>query len=243
MTSRCPWSVGLLEITPWGHPPPVPELLVSRGDGTPHDGAVVHLDHRGMLLPAPSSLRTDPGAGWGVPRGLVQGGAVWRGRSLHLPCPCPHPRSLSKHPVPPQCPFWWQKAGRSPQLSPSPPRQQPHTASPAPQAEPVGAGELPQSGAEPRPQPPGRAVRAETSAGCGAGHAAPAPRPPGGPGPSGGAPRLASPRRGPRLQGSVLDPPRDGSALSAAPRPIPPCCPRTPHPGARGPPAPASALP
>lgn len=105
--------------------PLLPELLVPRGDGTPQDRAVVCLVPRGAKGPPGAAAPSVPIA--------AQGRAVRRGRRLHLPrpCPCPHPWSLSKHPDSPSVSLLVAEGGRTPSLSPTLPRQQPHAGSPA----------------------------------------------------------------------------------------------------------------
>lgn len=84
--------------------------------------------HAGMLLiPAPPSLRTDPGAGWGgggpqrSPPGQssVAGQEAASAPSLSL---SPFPVPVQASCPPPQCPFWWQKCGVGRTPSCPPPR-------------------------------------------------------------------------------------------------------------------------
>lgn len=144
MASSCPLSVGLLEITLGGHPFS-PRSWCPTWMGHPRTGLLCAWCPTGprdtlgcCCSQLPHRCTQTREQGGGVPKGPLLGRAVWQGRRLHLPHP--HPRSLSKHPVPPSVPLvaeW----GRTPSLSPTLPRQQPHAASPAtPQTGPVGAG-------------------------------------------------------------------------------------------------------
>lgn len=126
--------------------------------------------HAGMLLiPAPPSLRTDPGAGWGggVPKGPLQGRAAWRGRRPHLPrpCPCPHSRSQSKPPVPPRSvPFGGRSVGWGR------PHPVPHPAnanSPTQHHQPPPRQGQWVPGSSQNPGPSGRAVGSEAAGGGG----------------------------------------------------------------------------
>lgn len=112
--------------------------------------------HPGTLL-----LTAQTGSRAGGPQCPLQDRAAWQDRRLHLRRPCPHPWSLSMHPVPHSVPFGDRK-GKT--LSPTPAMP---AASPAtPQAGPMGAGQLPKSGAKPRPGPSGRVAGSEAAGGA-----------------------------------------------------------------------------